>query len=117
MRGKLKKLFAAVLAVLLALSFSGCSELTGLDAQALMSPPKTTADREAIYALMGGGVGDVTLVYPKYGDYRSAIISRDLDGCGTSEVNFPGLMGFVRHFGGRELLCKRRCGRHAAGIF
>lgn len=38
MRGKLKKLFAAVLAVLLALSFSGCSELTGLDAQALMSP-------------------------------------------------------------------------------
>ena len=40
MRGKLKKLFAAVLAVLLALSFSGCSELTGLDAQALMSPPK-----------------------------------------------------------------------------
>ena len=61
MRGKLKKLFAAVLAVLLALSFSGCSELTGLDAQALMSPPKTTADREAIYALMGGGVGDVTL--------------------------------------------------------
>ena len=86
MRGKLKKLFAAVLAALLALSFSGCSELTGLDAQALMSPPKTTADREAIYALMGGGVGDVTLVYPKYGDYRSAIISRDLDGCGTSEV-------------------------------
>ena len=86
MRGKLKKLFAAVLAVLLALSFSGCSELTGLDAQALMSPPKTTADREAIYALMGGGVGDVTLVYPKCGDYRSAIISRDLDGCGTSEV-------------------------------
>ena len=86
MRGKLKKLFATVLAVLLALSFSGCSELTGLDAQALMSPPKTTADREAIYALMGGGVGDVTLVYPKYGDYRSAIISRDLDGCGTSEV-------------------------------
>ena len=64
----LKKLFAAVLAVLLALSFSGCSELTGLDAQALMSPPKTTADREAIYALMGGGVGDVTLVYPKCGD-------------------------------------------------
>ena len=84
MRGKLKKLFAEVLAVLLALSFSGCSELTGLDAQALMSPPKTTADREAIYALMGGGVGDVTLVYPKYGDYRSAIISRDVDGCGTS---------------------------------
>ena len=102
MRGKLKKLFAAVLAVLLALSFSGCSELTGLDAQALMSPPKTTADREAIYALMGGGVGDVTLVYPKCGDYRSAIISR---------------FRRVRHFGGREFLCKRRRGRHAAGIF
>lgn len=103
MRGKLKKLFAAVLAVLLALSFSGCSELTGLDAQALMSPPKTTADREAIYALMGGGVGDVTLVYPKCGDYRSAIISRDLDGCGTSEVV--------------SFCANGDAGRHAAGIF
>ena len=98
MRGKLKKLFAAVLAVLLALSFSGCSELTGLDAQALMFPPKTTADREAIYALMGGSVGDVTLVYPKYGDHLARFRR-------------------VRHFGGRELLCKRRRGRHAAGIF
>lgn len=86
MRGKFHKILAAALAVLLTLSFSGCSELTGLDAQALMSPPKTTADREAVYALMGGGAGNVTLVYPKYGDYRSAIISRDLDGCGTSEV-------------------------------
>lgn len=86
MRGKFHKILAAVLAVLLALSFSGCSELTGLDAQTLMSPPKTTADREAIYSLMCGSAGDVTLIYPKYGDYRSAIISRDLDGCGTSEI-------------------------------
>jgi len=103
MRGKLKKLFAAVLAVLLALSFSGCSELTGLDAQALMSPPKTTADREAIYALMGGGVGERDACLPEMrrlplGDYLARFRR-------------------VRHFGGRELLCKRRRGRHAAGIF
>lgn len=65
---------------------TGCTELTGLDAQTLMSPPKTTADRQAIYALMRGEDTDISLVYPKNGDYRSAIISRDLDLDSTAEV-------------------------------
>ena len=63
-----------------------CGEITGLDAQALMSPPRTTADRQAIYTLMCGEESDVTLIYPKNGDYRSAIISRDLNGDGVAEV-------------------------------
>lgn len=86
MRRALKKITAFILAFILAAAFSGCAELTGLDAQSLMSPPKTTADREAIYALMCGDQTDVTLVYPKNGDYRSAIISRDLNGDGSLEV-------------------------------
>ena len=81
------KRIAALLAGLTLLSaLAACGEITGLDAPALMSPPKTTADRQAIYSLLCGEENDVTLVYPKNGDYRSAIISRDLDGDGVSEV-------------------------------
>ena len=67
-----------------------------------MSPPKTTADRQAIYSLLCGEENDVTLVYPKNGDYRSAIISRDLDGDGVS--------------GGGRLLRGGRYGRHTAPV-
>ncbi len=86
MRQMLKKLTALFAAAALASSLAACSEITGLDAQALMSPPKTTADRQAIYELMRGEEEDVSLVYPKNGDYRSAIISRDLNGDGLYEV-------------------------------
>lgn len=85
MRG-MKKFGVTLLAAGLAFALSACAQLTGLDAQALMSPPKSTADREAIYALMRGEDADVSLVYPKNGDYRSAVISRDLDGDSVQEV-------------------------------
>ena len=86
MRRILKKTISLFLLFVLAVSLSGCADLIGLEAQSLMSPPKSTADREAIYALMRGEQTDVTLVFPKNGDYRSAIISRDLDGDGSLEV-------------------------------
>lgn len=85
MRSALKKIAAFCLAAVLALSVTGCG-FTGLDAQALMSPPKTTADRQAIYALMRGSDDDVKLVYPKNGEHRSAIITRDLNADGRTEV-------------------------------
>ena len=86
MRAVLKKIAAFCLAAVLMTALNGCGELTGLDAQTLMSPPKTTADRQAIYALMRGDSADVSLVYPKSGDFRSAIISRDLNADGRTEV-------------------------------
>lgn len=86
MRRKIQKFagFLVLLAVLL--SFGGCAEMIGLDAQSLMSPPKTTADRQAIYSLMRSEQSEVSLVYPKNGEYRSAIISRDLNGDDQPEV-------------------------------
>lgn len=86
MRQMLKRIAALLLIFCLAASLAACDEFTGLDAQAMMSPPKTTADRQAIYELMRGEETDVTLVYPKSGEYRSAIISRDLNADGTTEV-------------------------------
>lgn len=86
MRQILKRTAGLLVGLTLLFSLAACGEITGLDAQALMSPPKTTADRQAIYTLMCGEESDVTLIYPKNGDYRSAIISRDLDGDGASEV-------------------------------
>lgn len=75
MRSALKKIAAFCLAAVLALSMTGCG-FTGLDAQALMSPPKTTADRQAIYALMRGSDDDVKLVYPKNGNQQSGYQER-----------------------------------------
>jgi len=86
MRRVLKKIAVFVLSLALLVSASGCAELTGLDAQSLMSPPKTTADRQAIYALMRSDQSEISLVYPKNGEYRSAIISKDLNGDGRLEV-------------------------------
>lgn len=86
MRQMLKRITALLVGAALIASLTACSEITGLDAQALMSPPKTTADRQAIYTLMRGDEEDVSLIYPKNGDYRSAIISRDLNSDGLYEV-------------------------------
>ncbi|MGN0479052.1 MAG: FG-GAP repeat domain-containing protein, partial [Hominenteromicrobium sp.] len=86
MRAVFNKITAFCLAALLAVCLSGCGGFTGLDAQTLMSPPRTTADRQAIYALMRGDGADISLVYPKNGEYRSAIISRDLNADGTAEI-------------------------------
>ena len=67
MRRTLRKITALLTCAVLAASLSACGEITGLDAQALMSPPRTTADRQAIYTLMCGEESDVTLIYPKNG--------------------------------------------------
>lgn len=82
----LKRMTVLILLCCFAVSFSGCAELTGLDAQGLMLPPKTTADHQAIYELMRGGQTDVKLVYPKNGEYRSAVISKDIDKDGSLDV-------------------------------
>ncbi len=99
MRHTARRLAAVFLAAAMFL-LSGCSELSGLDAQTLMSPPRTTADREAVYRLLQQGSDDpISLVYPRNGDHRSAVISRDLNGDGAVEaVGFylqPGATGIA----------------------
>ncbi len=71
---------AAVLAVMTSILLSGCS-MTGLDAQALMHPPRPTGERADIYALLEAKAGgNFTLKYPATGEHRSAIICHNLSG-------------------------------------
>lgn len=86
MRRAIKKITAMLLLLTVLFSTAGCAQMVGLEAQSLMAPPKTTADRQAIYALMSSNQSDIKLVYPKNGEYRSAIISKDLNGDSYLEV-------------------------------
>ena len=80
------KKIAAVLALAMALAELPSCSFTGLSAQNLMSPPKANADQQAIYRLLQGTQTDVTFVYPKNGEYRSAIIMRDFTGDGVEDA-------------------------------
>lgn len=81
----MKKMFAAVFACAVLLQLSGCS-FTGFSAQNLMSPPKVNADQQSIYKLLQGAQQDVTFIYPRSGQYRSAIIMRDFTGDGVEDA-------------------------------
>ena len=73
------------LAVLFCLCCPGCS-FSGLDAQNLMAPPKSNADQQSIHQLLQGDKTELTLVYPKNGEYRSAIIMHDFTGDGVKDA-------------------------------
>ena len=68
-----------ILALVLMWMLSGCSVI-GLDSKALMSPPREAGDRGEIHDLLISKNGNVTFRYPQKGDYRSAIIMKDLTG-------------------------------------
>ncbi|MBE6830065.1 MAG: VCBS repeat-containing protein [Ruminococcaceae bacterium] len=80
------KLRAVAMALVMAVTLSGCSFI-GLDAQTLMHPPKPTGEKADIHALLESKTdGKMTLKYPKSGDYRSAIITHDLCGDKNDEA-------------------------------
>ena len=81
----MKKLAALLALIMTLMELPSCS-LTGLSAQNLMAPPKANADQQAIYRLMQGAQTDVTFIYPRSGDYRSAIIMRDFTGDGVEDA-------------------------------
>lgn len=71
-----------VLVLAASVLLSGCSVI-GLDAQALMHPPKPTGEKAGMYALLKSKAGkNFTLKYPTAGENRSAIIQHNL--CGDS---------------------------------
>ncbi len=80
------KRIAVLLALVMALMELPSCSFTGLSAQNLMSPPKANGDQQAIYRLMQGSQNDVTFIYPKNGEYRSAIIMRDFTGDGVEDA-------------------------------
>lgn len=82
----MKKWIWGFVSLLLCLSLSGCTSFYDLDTKNLMSPPKPNADQQAIHQLLQGNQADITFVYPKSGDYRSAIIMQDFTGDGQEDA-------------------------------
>lgn len=81
------RLFSAALAAAFLLLNTGCSAFTGFSAEGTMRPPRPTGEKSAIYSVLETVAGgDFTLKYPTSGDYRSAIITEDLDGDGQQEA-------------------------------
>lgn len=72
-------------AALLLLALCGCS-FAAFDAKSLMAPPKVNEDQQAIHRLLQGNLPDVTFIYPKTGQYRSAIVMEDFTGDGQDDA-------------------------------
>ena len=109
----LKKLAAAALCGMVLLTQTGCS-FSGLDPQNLMSPPRANLEQQGIYQLLQEDRQELNFVYPKRGDYRSAIIMQDWTGDGVSDA-----VGFVALDKGVEVyfLEKRQDGWRTAASF
>lgn len=74
----MKKIIISVFALLMLLTFSGCS--MNLSLESLLSPPKLSDEQTEIYqALLNSKGSEVSLKYPKSGDYRSAFVVYDID--------------------------------------
>ena len=80
-----KRWLCLLLAAALVLMLGGCS-FAAFDAKTLMAPPKANEDQQAIYKLLRGNLPDVTFLYPKTGEYRSAIVMQDFTGDGVEDA-------------------------------
>ncbi len=79
--------FVLVLFVLcLSLSLCGCDFFMA-DTAELLSPPALSDNFKYISdAINSSAQGDYSMEYPKTGDYRSAVVQKDIDGDGVSEA-------------------------------
>lgn len=74
-----------VFTVVLMLLLSGCSTYMSIDG--VLSPPKLSKQQNKIYAALEAQVGkDITLKYPKSGNYRSAFVLSDIDSDNEDEA-------------------------------
>lgn len=83
-----KKLTVVIfLLITIIITLNGCSAI-GIDNSELMRPPKATGDKAEIQKVIDEVAGDDSYVlkYPQSGEYRSAIIMKDLDNNGTPEA-------------------------------
>lgn len=84
---------------------TGCSSI-GLDTRTLLAPPKANEDQQEIHKLMQGDEAEITFVFPKNGDYRSAITTYDFTGDGIEDA-----IGFyMLKSGGTEVLFMSKVG-------
>ena len=83
---KAKAVISTLMLCALALSASGCDG-ADLGTDNLIRPPKTVGDEAEIEQLIADTAGSgYTLKYPKSGNYRSAIVMKDLDFDGADEA-------------------------------
>lgn len=83
---KVKAVISAALLCAFAISASGCDG-ADIGTDNLIRPPKTVGDEAEIEQLIADTAGSgYTLKYPKSGNYRSAIVMKDLDNDGTDEA-------------------------------
>lgn len=80
------KRYSLVLAMVFALvMLTGCSFSAGIDT--LIAPPKLSRQQEHIYTALKNYAGNnISLKYPKSGDYLSAFIVADIDGDKADEA-------------------------------
>ena len=81
-----KKLVAIILSALLTLSLAGCEGLM-FDADELLSPPKLEGEMYPVQQALNNAVGEnITLKYPSQGNYRSAIVMKDVNSDALEEA-------------------------------
>ena len=82
----MKKALLTLLSILFAMSLTACSGI-GINISESLSPPKPSGELYDIQQALEATVGEnIKLSYPSGGKYRSAIITRDLDGDEKYEV-------------------------------
>lgn len=83
---KIKKIMITTLLVAIVMLFSGCSKFN-VEIKDLITPPEPTGElyeiRQALFEYTGT---DITLRYPKSGNWRSAFIIEDIDGNGVNDA-------------------------------
>ena len=86
MKKSLKKILCALCCLALVLALSGCS-LPTTDTDSLLKPPRASGELYHIQKALEASVKEkFTLKFPTSGEWRSAIIERDLDSDGTNEA-------------------------------
>lgn len=81
-----RNIFTGILVLFMVISMNGCTSTIGLDIQAMISPPKANVDQQEIQQLLQGDNAELTFIYPKTGEYRSAIIMKDFTGDGQEDA-------------------------------
>ncbi len=82
----LKSRLLCVAAVLLAVLLSGCDRMSFEIADLVIPPSPSGRLAKISEALYEAVDGDITLRYPKSGEYRSAFVIRDIDGDAVEEA-------------------------------
>lgn len=82
----MKRLLLVVLALICTMYFSSCNRI-GVNISESLTPPKPSGELYDIQQALEQYAGSqIKLIYPSSGQYRSAIITRDIDGDNKYEV-------------------------------